>query len=120
MRPVLQACIASLADCQLPEWEPRPTSPSAIRLIHFGRLLDDKLQLKGTVNRVSTSSYFRSADRGVTDCRFSESAPNVVHMSVKPQEAVEEEENAKASGKGSIRRGRDAEDTDAGCRCVIL
>lgn len=30
------------------EWELRPTSPSAIRLIHFGRLLDDKSALKGT------------------------------------------------------------------------
>ena len=29
------------------EWEPRPTSPSSIRLIHMGRLLDDKISLKG-------------------------------------------------------------------------
>lgn len=38
----------ALANCLLVEWEPRPSSPSAIRLIHFGRLLDDKLPLKGT------------------------------------------------------------------------
>jgi hypothetical protein len=31
----------------LVEWEPRPTSPSSIRLIHFGRMLDDKSPLKG-------------------------------------------------------------------------
>jgi hypothetical protein len=31
----------------LAEWEPRPTSPSSIRLIHFGRMLDDKSPLKG-------------------------------------------------------------------------
>jgi hypothetical protein len=30
------------------EWESRPSSPSAIRLIHFGRMLDDKVALKGT------------------------------------------------------------------------
>jgi len=41
-------------------------------------------------------------------------------MSVKPQDVVEDEENAKSGGKGSIRRGRDAGDGGAGCRCVIL
>jgi Ubiquitin-2 like Rad60 SUMO-like len=29
------------------EWEAQPSSPSSIRLIHFGRLLDDKAPLKG-------------------------------------------------------------------------
>lgn len=28
------------------EWEAKPASPSSIRLIHFGKLLDDKEQLK--------------------------------------------------------------------------
>jgi hypothetical protein len=32
------------------EWEPRPTSPAAIRLIHFGKLLDDKTTLKGALH----------------------------------------------------------------------
>ncbi|KAI8941336.1 hypothetical protein NX059_002562 [Plenodomus lindquistii] len=31
------------------EWEARPTSPSSIRLIHFGRMLDDKSPLNGTL-----------------------------------------------------------------------
>jgi len=31
------------------EWETRPTSPGAIRLIHFGKLLDDKTTLKGVL-----------------------------------------------------------------------
>jgi hypothetical protein len=30
------------------EWEAQPSSPSSIRLIYFGRLLDDKTALKGT------------------------------------------------------------------------
>jgi hypothetical protein len=30
------------------EWEAAPSSPSSIRLIYFGRLLDDKTPLKGT------------------------------------------------------------------------
>lgn len=80
------------------EWEPRPTSPSSIRLIHFGRMLDDKSPLK--------------------DCRFQTEAPNVVHMTVKPQEVVDEEENAK-TGKSSKTRD-DGEEPTAGCRCVIL
>ncbi|KAF2632207.1 ubiquitin-like protein [Macroventuria anomochaeta] len=80
------------------EWEPRPTSPSSIRLIHFGRMLDDKSPLK--------------------DCRFQTEAPNVVHMTIKPQEIVDEEENAK-TGKGSKTRD-DGEEPTAGCRCVIL
>jgi hypothetical protein len=40
------------------EWEPRPTSPSSIRLIHFGRMLDDKSPLKG-----AQRSSFMSARR---------------------------------------------------------
>lgn len=31
------------------EWEARPSSPSSIRLIHFGKLLDDKAYLKGKI-----------------------------------------------------------------------
>ncbi|KAH0264446.1 hypothetical protein KCU91_g12051, partial [Aureobasidium melanogenum] len=87
------------------EWEPRPSSPAAIRLIHFGRFLDDKLPLK--------------------DCRFSDSAPNVVHMSVKPQEVIDDEENAKsAKGKNSGGGGRpgsrgDGDEPTAGCRCIV-
>ncbi|KAJ9623227.1 hypothetical protein H2203_006164 [Taxawa tesnikishii (nom. ined.)] len=66
------------------EWEPKPSSPSAIRLIHFGRLLEDKAQLK--------------------DCRFNATTPNVVHMSVKPAEIIEEEEATKGAGKSSMSR----------------
>jgi hypothetical protein len=79
------------------EWEQRPTAPSSIRLIHFGRMLDDKVPLK--------------------ECRFQTEAPNVVHMTVKPQEVVDEED-AK-TGKGGSRRDGDDEE-HAGCRCVIL
>ncbi|CAO2650357.1 Nn.00g016490.m01.CDS01 [Neocucurbitaria sp. VM-36] len=52
------------------------------------------------------------------DCRFQIDTPNVVHMTVKPQEVVDEEENAK-TGKGVNRRDGEDEPT-AGCRCVIL
>ncbi|KAK0665242.1 ubiquitin-related domain-containing protein [Cercophora samala] len=79
------------------EWEGRPASPTSIRLIHFGKLLDDKEPLK---------KYQLSKD-----------APNVVHMSVRPAEMMEEDEGAKG-GKASSREGRTREG-GGGC-CVIL
>lgn len=33
------------------DWEAKPASPSSIRLIHFGKLLDDKEQLKSKLGR---------------------------------------------------------------------
>ncbi|KAK1256109.1 hypothetical protein MKX07_008368 [Trichoderma sp. CBMAI-0711] len=53
------------------DWEAKPASPTSIRLIHFGKLLDDKEQLK---------KY-----------QFSHDSPNVVHMSIRPQDLDEEE-----------------------------
>jgi len=41
------------------EWENRPASPSSIRLIHFGKLLDDKEQLKSKPPSVFVSSPAR-------------------------------------------------------------
>ncbi|KAK0714775.1 ubiquitin-related domain-containing protein [Lasiosphaeris hirsuta] len=78
------------------EWEGKPASPSSIRLIFFGKLLDDKEQLK---------KYQFSAD-----------SPNIVHMSVRPADMMEEDEAAK--GKTSSRDGR-SRDGGSGC-CVIL
>ncbi|KJR87936.1 uncharacterized protein SPSK_07834 [Sporothrix schenckii 1099-18] len=78
------------------DWESKPASPSSIRLIHFGKLLDDKEQLK---------KY-----------HFSTDSPNVVHMSVKPPEMVEDEEAAKNTSGGREARRREG---GSGC-CVIL
>ncbi|KAH8808925.1 ubiquitin-related domain-containing protein [Xylogone sp. PMI_703] len=79
------------------EWEPRPSSPSSIRLIYFGRLLDDKAPLH--------------------ECKFNADVANVVHMTVRPQDVVDEEDASK--GKSMGRHGDSGEAT-AGCRCVIL
>ncbi|KAI9375751.1 ubiquitin-related domain-containing protein [Aspergillus egyptiacus] len=79
------------------DWEPRPSSPSSIRLISFGKLLDDKSPL--------------------SDAKFSSDAPNVVHMTVKPQEIVDEED-AKGS-KTQYSRDREASERSPRCRCVI-
>ncbi|PQE20515.1 ubiquitin protein [Rutstroemia sp. NJR-2017a BBW] len=79
------------------EWEAKPSSPSSIRLIFFGRLLDDKLALR--------------------ECKFNPDGANIVHMTVTPQDLVDEEEAAKG---GSSRGNREGSEATAGCRCVIL
>ncbi|KAK8104963.1 hypothetical protein PG999_008322 [Apiospora kogelbergensis] len=77
------------------EWETAPREPASIRLIRMGKMLDDKATLR---------SY-----------GFSGEAPNVVHMTVKPQEMVEEEGGA---AKGS-KEGHDVQN-EAGCCCIVI
>ncbi|KAI5861628.1 hypothetical protein GGS23DRAFT_142758 [Durotheca rogersii] len=74
------------------EWDQPPREPSAIRLIHFGKLLEDRNQL---------SHYQFTPSR------------NVVHMTIKPQDVIDEEEAAKKVKDSGSHRGR------SGC-CVIL
>ncbi|KAI0173318.1 hypothetical protein GGR52DRAFT_542637 [Hypoxylon sp. FL1284] len=74
------------------EWDQPPREPSAIRLIHFGKLLEDRNQL---------SHYNFSQTR------------NVVHMTVKPQDLIDEEEAAKKVKESGSHGSR------GGC-CVIL
>ncbi|KAK7749142.1 hypothetical protein SLS62_008430 [Diatrype stigma] len=75
------------------EWDQPPREPSAIRLIHFGRMLEDRMPL---------NHY-----------QFSNTSRNVVHMTVKPQDIIDEEEAAKKVKESSHHGGR------SGC-CVIL
>ncbi|KAL8783621.1 MAG: hypothetical protein Q9213_004481 [Squamulea squamosa] len=80
------------------DWEMRPSSPSAIRLIYYGKMLEDKSRLH--------------------DCRFvSGFTPHVVHMTVKPQEIIDEED-AKIAKTSS--RDREGNERSTGCRCIIL
>ncbi|KAI9886266.1 MAG: phosphatidylinositol-3,5-bisphosphate 5-phosphatase [Watsoniomyces obsoletus] len=81
------------------EWESKPSSPSSIRLIHFGRLLDDKAPLR--------------------DCRFNINEPNVVHMTIRPHDLIDDEDGKTSKqvfGRDGHRRG----DRSPGCRCMIL
>ncbi|KAK2624532.1 hypothetical protein QTJ16_006482 [Diplocarpon rosae] len=78
------------------EWETQPSNPTNIRLIYFGRLLDDKSPLR--------------------DCKFNADSANVVHMTVRPQDIVDEEDAAK--GK-AIARDRDGAGSQGACRCVV-
>ncbi|KAI9797667.1 MAG: hypothetical protein M1825_005726 [Sarcosagium campestre] len=80
------------------EWEPRPSSPSSIRLIHFGRLLEDSALLR--------------------ECRFNAESPNVVHMTVRPQDLVDEED-AKA-GKGGSGSNTEGGIRTPRCRCSVM
>jgi hypothetical protein len=80
------------------DWEAKPTSPSSIRLIHFGKLLDDKEQLKKY--QLSTES------------------PNVVHMSIRPQDLDEEE--PKSGSKNLSSSGGDGQRSRGGGCCVVL
>ncbi|EMC91760.1 hypothetical protein BAUCODRAFT_152142 [Baudoinia panamericana UAMH 10762] len=83
------------------EWEPKPASPSSIRLIIWGKMVDDKKML--------------------SDYAFKLDQTNIVHMTVKPADFGEDEEGtAKHAKGGSIRRGRDTGEGGVGCRCVIL
>ncbi|OBT68538.1 hypothetical protein VE03_01670 [Pseudogymnoascus sp. 23342-1-I1] len=80
------------------EWDAKPTSPSSIRLIYFGRLLNDNVPLK--------------------ECRFNEHATNVVHMTVRPQDIVDEEETERK--RAEARQNERPEPTPGCGRCVIL
>ncbi|KAF5022248.1 hypothetical protein F66182_5687 [Fusarium sp. NRRL 66182] len=80
------------------DWEAKPASPSSIRLIHFGKLLDDKEQLKKY--QLSTES------------------PNVVHMSIRPQDLDEEE--PKGGNKNLSSSGGDGQRPRGGGCCVVL
>ena len=83
-------------------------------MISFGKLLDDKSPLAGMF--VCFPHWIGLINRA--DLKFSRDAPNVIHMTVKPQEMVEEED---AKGvKAQYSRERDASERSPGCRCVIL
>jgi len=84
------------------EWEARPRDPSSIRLIIMGRMIDDKASLK--------------------DLPFAILNSNVVHMTVKPADLLDDEAEGagKTGSKGSIRAHNAGEESGAGCRCVIL
>ena len=102
------------------DWEDRPLSPSLIRLISFGKLLDDKVPVSGMTCSHSLLALVRhwNTDGHGTECKFNREAPNVVHMTVKPQESLDEED---AKGAKSHYGGhREVGERSPGCRCVIL
>ncbi|KAI9729287.1 MAG: hypothetical protein M1834_006958 [Cirrosporium novae-zelandiae] len=81
------------------DWEARPATPTLIRLIQFGKFLEDKTVLRET--------------------DWTPEGPNVVHLILKPQEVVEEEDTAKAKG-GFLHVDRNEGERTPSCRCVIF
>jgi hypothetical protein len=80
------------------DWEAKPSSPSSIRLIHFGKMLDDS--------------------HALTRYQFSAGVPNVVHMSIRPQDLDEEE--PKGGTKNVSNNGANGNNTRSGGCCIIL
>jgi hypothetical protein len=118
------------------EWEPRPANPSFIRLILMGRMLEDKVALKGMIgfhlSPILTFLIHCLTDPITsTEYPFNLSTVNVVHMTVKPAD-LHDDDDAAGAGKGAksghagFRRGggrdddHEEEERGAGCRCVIL
>lgn len=81
------------------EWEAKPSSPSAIRLISFGKVLDDKAAIR--------------------DLKFNPKTANVIHMSIKPQDFMDEED-AKGSKVARTQSHDGTERRSPGCRCVVM
>lgn len=64
------------------------------------------------------ADYNANTDDTCAESSLTHDAPNVIHMTVKPQEVVDEED-AKG-GKSFSARDRETTDRSPGCRCVIL
>ncbi|KAI7371811.1 hypothetical protein KC354_g286 [Hortaea werneckii] len=110
------------------EWEPRPAAPGSIRLIIYGKMVEDK--------------------KNLSDYNFNLATNNILHMTVKPADFGDDDDaagSAKQNTKSSSGLGRrhrrrqqqqqqgngaataggggdEGEDGDggAGCRCVVL
>lgn len=80
-------------------------------------MLDDKARLRGHTISTRLAASAPKANETL-DCRFEiGSVPHVVHMTIKPQEIIDEED-AKIAKSGG--RDQDGNRRSAGCRCVIL
>jgi hypothetical protein len=97
-----------------PEWEAKPSSPESIRLISMGKMLNDKSRLAGKKAYIIIQS---TSLTGQLDSGFKNGvSPHIIHMTIKPQEIVDEEDARLKSGG----RDRDGNERSPGCRCVIM
>lgn len=68
------------------EWADKPQSADKIRLIYFGRMLEDSSTLK--------------------DCKLDgTTGPNVVHMSIRPPDTIEEDADPKHASRAAEEEG---------------
>lgn len=106
------------------EWETRPSNAAAIRLIHLGRLLDDKSILKGESPLTASDRVTYGVLTWSVDCRLTAGATNVVHMSIKPQNLDDEDAAADKVRRSNSRRSGvtndDGQVTRSGCSCCLV
>ena len=100
------------------DWEAKPASPSSIRLIHFGKLLDDKEQLRSKSCTRAQSLRDEVRLTYSPEYQFSTESPNVVHMSIRPQDLDEEE--PKSGSKSLAAGGGDGQRSRPGGMCCII
>lgn len=67
--------------------------------------------------RTLSRAGFILTDDARVDCKFKSDTLNVVHMTVKPQDMVDEED-AKLAKQGG--RDRDGDGRTPGCRCILM
>ena len=81
----------------------------------MGKMLNDKSRLSGNMCYSESLSFFRvltsTEDSGFTNGL----TPHIIHMTIKPQEIVDEEDAKMKSGG----RDRDGNERSPGCRCII-
>ncbi|KAL6719120.1 hypothetical protein ACLMJK_003357 [Lecanora helva] len=97
------------------EWEAKPSSPESIRLISMGKLLDDKVRLSGKTYRLYARQPYSLLTQTEDSGFANGTSPHIVHMTIKPQELVDEEDakmKAAGTGRGEMERS-------PGCRCIV-
>ena len=99
------------------DWEAKPASPSSIRLIHFGKLLDDKEQLKSMCTHDMPPCRCGLLTKSA-EYQFSTEAPNVVHMSIRPADLDEEE--PKSGSKHLPSGSGDGQHSRGGSNCCVI
>lgn len=97
-----------------PDWDQPPREPSAIRLVFFGKLLEDRMPLNRKLAILRNRRQLHLVLTCPSEQRFKMSTANVVHMTVKPQDIIDEEEATKRV-KDTTTENR----ARGGC-CVIL
>lgn len=75
------------------------------------------INYRSVVSLVLDTLYFWLLTSLTLECRFTSEHANVVHMTIKPQDMVDDEEASKSKAPG---RERENGDGPSRCHCVIL
>lgn len=119
MRAIAQGCLGSCGWLTYDSWQtgsrghhrPAPSDSS-----HSASCLMTKPRYQVFVTSTASLVLVLVLIYYHLDSKFSRDAPNVVHMTVKPQEIVDEED---AKSKPQYTRERESSERSPGCRCII-